>query len=289
VEAERLLLVSNNKTSALVLDALLREKPEHAIITKLARGVLDRRRSGRWSSTQENLVALQALRRYFDTFEKSTPNYTGRLWFGTAAYAEQSFFGRNNSRGQASLDWHTLAPGSIHDITLAKSGTGRMYYRVGITYAPKLTNLPPLDAGFIVRRAYTGVDDPADVKKLVDGRWKIRLGAKVVVTLETLNTAVRHNVALVDPLPAGFEIVNEHLAISERAAKVENDFSWDYQNLRDNRSEAFAMSMREGSHQLSYTVRATTPGTFIAAPAKAEEMYSPETFGRSSGEVVVVE
>jgi len=33
----------------------------------------------------------------------------------------------------------------------------------------------------------------------------------------------------------------------------------------------------------------TTPGTFLAEPAKAEEMYSPETFGRSSGQTVLVE
>ena len=49
------------------------------------------------------------------------------------------------------------------------------------------------------------------------------------------------------------------------------------------------MNLPEGTHQLSYTVRATTPGTFVAAPAKAEEMYSPETFGRSSGVTVVIE
>jgi len=35
--------------------------------------------------------------------------------------------------------------------------------------------------------------------------------------------------------------------------------------------------------------RATTPGTFIAPPAKAEEMYSPEVFGRSASDWVVVE
>lgn len=39
---------------------------------------------------------------------------------------------------------------------------------------------------------------------------------------------------------------------------------------------------------MSYTVRATTPGVFLAAPAKAEEIYTPETFGRSSGEIVEV-
>ncbi len=291
LECERLLLVSNNKTSALALDALIREKPEQDVIPKLARGVLDGRRHGRWSSTQENLVALQAIRRYFDAFEKVTPNYTGKLWFGAIAYAEQPFVGRgrSNARGLASLDWNALRPGSSHDVALAKSGAGRMYYRVGITYAPRDTNLAPLDAGFIVRRSYSALEDPADVTRLADGRWKIRLGAKVLVTLEAINTTMRYQVALVDPLPAAFETVNEALATAERADRVIGDSYWDFTNLRDNRSEAFVMHMAEGRHQFSYTVRATTPGTFVAAPAKAEEMYSPETFGRSSGQTVLVE
>jgi uncharacterized protein YfaS (alpha-2-macroglobulin family) len=36
-------------------------------------------------------------------------------------------------------------------------------------------------------------------------------------------------------------------------------------------------------------VRATTPGAFLAAPAKAEEMYSPDTFGRSTGTAIIIE
>jgi uncharacterized protein YfaS (alpha-2-macroglobulin family) len=36
-------------------------------------------------------------------------------------------------------------------------------------------------------------------------------------------------------------------------------------------------------------VRATTPGRFVAPPPKAEEMYSPEVFGRGASELVVVE
>lgn len=287
-DGERLLLVSNHKTSALALDALLREAPEHPLVIKVARGILAGRRYGRWGSTQENLVVLQALRRYFDTFEKETPNYTGKLWVGQVAYAEQAFVGRSNLRGQVSLDWNSLVPGSTHDLALAKEGAGRMYYRVGITYAPKATLVPALDAGFVVRRTYSAVDAQSDVSKLADGRWKIRLGAKVLVTVETSNTSLRSNVAVVDPLPAGFETVNEALATSERTVYAERDDYWDYTNLRDNRSEVFVTSLPEGSHRFSYTVRATTPGTFIAAPAKAEEMYSPETFGRSDGEIVEI-
>jgi uncharacterized protein YfaS (alpha-2-macroglobulin family) len=289
VESERLLLVSNHRTAALALDALIRERPQHAVITKLARGLLDGQRQGRWASTQENLVALQAIRRYFDAFEKTTPRYAGKLWLGGAAYAEQAFVGRSNARASAALGWKALAPGSTQDITLAKDGVGRMYYRVGISYAPRETNLPALDAGFIVRRSYAGIDDPSDVARLPDGRVKVRLGAKVRVTLEVLSTSRRYQVALVDPLPAGFETVNEALAVSERAAGPEKDSRWDFTNLRDERSEAFALEMGEGLRRFSYTVRAKTPGTFAAAPAKAEEMYSPETFGRSDGQTVVIE
>jgi len=289
VEAERLLLVSDVRTTALTLDALMREVPTHPLITKLARGVLDARRHGRWSSTQDNLVALRALRRYFDTYEKDTPNYTGKLWFGRAAYAEQAFVGRSTARGQARLDWTTLPPGSTHDVALVKDGPGRMYYRLGITYAPKERNLPALDAGFLVRRTYTAVDDPADVTTLADGRIRIKLGARVLVSVELLNTTRRHAVAVVDPLPAGLESINASLAIAERPVAVTADSAWDYQSLRDNRSEAFVMQLREGVHRFSYSARAITPGVFIAAPAKAEEMYSPETFGRSTGTTVVVE
>jgi uncharacterized protein YfaS (alpha-2-macroglobulin family) len=35
-------------------------------------------------------------------------------------------------------------------------------------------------------------------------------------------------------------------------------------------------------------VRATTLGEFVAAPAKAEEMYHPEVFGRSGSDRVVI-
>ncbi|MBA2544961.1 MAG: Ig-like domain-containing protein [Deltaproteobacteria bacterium] len=290
VEAERMLLVSSTKTNALVLDALIKEAPDHALITKLARGVLDGRKHGRWMSTQENMVALLAMRRYFDVYEKVAPNYTGKLWLGTASYAEQSFVGRSSARGVAQASWSTLAPGTTHDLSFVRDGSaGRMYYRVGIVYAPKQIDLPALENGFVVRRSYTAVDDPKDVIKNADGSYKIKLGAKVIVTIETLNTTTRHAVAVVDPLPAGFEAVNTALATSERPAVVASSDSWDHVNMRDNRSEAFEMELPAGSHRFSYTARATTPGRFIAAPAKAEEMYSPETFGRSTGMLVVVE
>jgi hypothetical protein len=154
--------------------------------------------------------------------------------------------------------------------------------------------VPALDAGFVVRRTYSAIDDPGDVRQLADGRWQIKLGARVRIVVEETATAARHGVALVDPLPAGLEAVNTALANAERAASDPpaantDDAAWDARVTRDDRTEAFAMEQGAGIHRASYTVRATTPGTFFAAPAKAEEMYHPETFGRSTGETVVVQ
>jgi uncharacterized protein YfaS (alpha-2-macroglobulin family) len=45
----------------------------------------------------------------------------------------------------------------------------------------------------------------------------------------------------------------------------------------------------EGVYRHSYVARATTPGRFVVPPAKAEEMYAPEVFGRGSSDWVIVE
>ncbi|HET9988986.1 MAG TPA: hypothetical protein VFQ65_10700, partial [Kofleriaceae bacterium] len=221
-----------------------------------------------------------------DTYEKDVPNFTGKLWVGDVAYAEQAFAGRTNVRATARLDWKQLAPGSAHAVAVQKTGPGRLYYRIGITYAPKRVDLPALDAGFIVRRSYEAIDHPDDVATTATG-VRIKLGARVQVVDEVVVTTRRDGVALVDPLPAGLEAVNTSLATSERAVGGSTR-SWNHVEMRDERSAAFASTLDAGAHRFAFTARATTPGTFTAAPAKAEEMYSPETFGRSAGTTVTV-
>ena len=120
--------------------------------------------------------------------------------------------------------------------------------------------------------------------------------------------ARRYHVALVDPLPAGLEAVNPALATTgtvpgsggevtpwpvARGRGVGHWWFWrpwfEHQNLRDERVEAFSSTVWAGVHTYRYVARATTPGTFVVPPPKAEEMYTPETFGRGGTDIVVVE
>ena len=71
-----------------------------------------------------------------------------------------------------------------------------------------------MDRGFTVTRAYEAVDKPEDVKQDPDGTWHVKSGASVRVRVGMVAPTRRYHVALVDPLPAGFEPVNPALAVS---------------------------------------------------------------------------
>ncbi len=103
---------------------------------------------------------------------------------------------------------------ATQDLILSKDGPGRLYYRLGLSYAPTDLDLDPLDMGFIVQRSYEAIDDPEDVVQDEDGVWHIKAGARVRVRLTMVADNRRYHVALVDPLPAGLEIVNPALAVS---------------------------------------------------------------------------
>ena len=297
-----LLLSSDRRTDAILLDALIGDDPDSDLIPKLVNGLLAHRTKGRWGNTQENVFVLLALDRYFNTYEAQTPDFVARLWLGESYAGEFEFRGRTTERQELVIPMsyvisETVAAGGTELLTLSKEGEGRLYYRLGLRYAPTDLNLDPLDMGFVVTRRYEAVDDPQDVTQDSDGVWHIKAGARVRVVISMVADNRRYHVALVDPLPAGLEIVNPALAVSQSTPVTPSQgYSWwwhwswyEHQNLRDERAEAFTPLLWDGVYEYAYIARATTPGTFVVPPAKAEEMYSPEVFGRSSSDWVIIE
>jgi uncharacterized protein YfaS (alpha-2-macroglobulin family) len=185
---------------------------------------------------------------------------------------------------------------------LQKAGTGRLYYRLGLSYAPADLKLDARDEGFVVDRVYEAVNDPGDVRRDKDGVWHIKPGAMVRVRMTMVADTNHTNMALVDALPAGFEALNPALAASPRppADKHPQDLAstslptwygstwFDHENLRDDRVEAFSSYLYGGTYDYTYVARATTLGEFTVPPARAEEIYAPEVFGRSASDRVII-
>jgi hypothetical protein len=266
-------------------------------------GLLANQTRGRWNNTQENVFILLALDRYFNTFEAQTPDFVARIWLGDTYLGESAFVGRTTERHETLLPMSYLVDnfdGQTQDLILQMEGSGRLYYRLGVRYAPTNLQLDPLDMGFVVQRTYEAVDNPADVYQAADGTWHIAAGARVRVRIDLVTNNRRYHVALVDPLPAGLEIINPALAVSGSVPQDPNSEAYrsgwwwwgtwyEHQNLRDAQAEALTSLLWEGVYSYSYVTRATTPGTFVVPPAHAEELYSPEVFGRSGSDLVVVE
>ncbi|MBD3336661.1 MAG: hypothetical protein GF355_14205 [Candidatus Eisenbacteria bacterium] len=300
-DGAHLIFHSSRRTDAVLLEALIVTRPESDLIVKLVRGLLAHRKRGRWRNTQENVWVLLAMDRYFRSYEGEPPDFLARTWLGERFAGEHLFAGRTTETHRLEIPLAELARvGRQEDLLLAKEGPGRMYYRVGMRYAPRDLLLDPADYGFGVSRIYEAVDDDRDVYHDPEGIWHIRAGARVRVRLVMTVPARRHHVALEDHLPAGFEPINPALAMTETSpadSHLQDRAGWpwrygrwfEHQNLRDDRVEAFASLLYGGEYVYSYVARATTPGRYIVPPPRAEEMYHPETFGRGAGEVVIVE
>ena len=295
------LLHSDRRVDALMLEALIADQPQSDLAPKLVEGLLAHRKAGRWSSTQENAFVLLALDRYFRAYEKVTPDFVARAWLGTKFAGEQRFVGRQTDRQHVDIPMTEVQKLGQGDLTISKEGAGRLYYRVGMRYAPADLVLPPTDQGFVLDRVYEGVDSPSDVTRDADGVWHVKAGKRVRVRVTMVAPSRRYHVALVDPLPAGLEAQNPALATTgtlpedPQEQKSQSRWWWwfrpwyEHQNLRDERVEAFTSLLWEGVYTYTYVALATTPGVFVVPPPKAEEMYHPETFGRGWGAKLIVE
>ena len=318
-------LQSDVRTDGLILDALISVHPNSDLIRKVVSGLMAAQKGGRWTNVQENAFVLLALRHYYDAFEETTPDFVAGIWLGDRFAGEHAYRGHTTERATVAIPTADLLrtgrgtdrfrAGIDSAVTLRNSGTGTLYYRLGLQTAPDDLKLTPLDRGFVVSRSFRGADKPRDVTRDADGTWHIKAGARVRVQLELVSQSAHTHVALIDPLPAGLQILNPELATTPRdldpragrsgvGSKTDGGdaadssdavpVSWyptwfDHQNLRSDRAEAFASRLQGGIYQYSYLAKATTAGSFVAPPTRAEQVYAPETFGRTGTDRVVIE
>jgi uncharacterized protein YfaS (alpha-2-macroglobulin family) len=228
---------------------------------------------------------------------------------GSKELIARAFAGRSTSTAVTSLPLDALSPpeagaaGAAQTLTFAREGQGTLFYNARLKYTPDLPPADGLDAGIQIERTYepyveNGSRPPAR---------SFKAGDLVRVTLPLRLTKERRFVAVEDPLPAGFEAVESWFASTSRdlagaqdrqqTDDPVSDDSWgewwrqggfDHIERHDDRVRLFATRLAEGRHEFSYVARATTAGVFRTAPAHAEEMYSPEVFGRTGTVVIEV-
>lgn len=189
-------------------------------------------------------------------------------------------------------------------LVIHKSGKGRLYYTLKISYSPATLKVPAADYGFQVSRNFAPpvyISDLAAVADLLylreEATWRVKKGSKVRVELKLVVFFPTTFVALCDQLPAGFEpiAVDEHptrekvlpptipSATGEPPAPTPEDAPawWAHVNLRDSRVEVIADQLSPGTYRFAYVARATMAGHFTVPPTRAEELYQPSVSGNT--------
>jgi uncharacterized protein YfaS (alpha-2-macroglobulin family) len=167
-------------------------------------------------------------------------------------------------------------------LTIANRGTAPVWRTASITGVVK-AELPAESNGYVVSRAVFHPDGTAaDLSK-------VRQTDLLVVVLKGTrkNAGLAAQALIVDLLPAGFEIQNA--APTGYYDWLKNESTADYVEARDDRYvAALGLPGGTGEFTLAYTVRAVTPGNFKYPALDVEDMYEPETYGRTAmGKLVV--
>jgi hypothetical protein len=265
---------------------LIRNGSDDRTVHRLAEGLRESQRpSGGWHSTQDNLYALGALGDY--ARREAGAEIEIEVRSGADVLASRTLTGHQVLTFSRGLD--RLVPGKVE---IQASGPAR--YAARLHLAVRDDRGKPAERGFAVTREYLDPDKD-------EPKTSFAVGDLVRVRVKVVADGDRYWVAVEDPLPAGFEAVNTRLETSRAPLGMVGDGNdgdrfrygyrrneWSYTELRDDRVLAFADRFWKGEAQLEYLARALTPGTFTAAPARAEQMYQPEISGRTAAVKVEV-
>jgi len=165
-------------------------------------------------------------------------------------------------------------------VAVANRGTAPAWRTVSITGVPR-GDLPAESSGYWAGRWIFRADgSPADLTKVRQTDLFV-----VVIKGKRTDPARAARTLVVDLLPAGFEIAT--VSLSGQSA---TSYPWlkdltdtAYTEERDDRYIA-ALDLKEGAGDftLAYVVRAVTPGQFKYPALVVEDMYEPETTGRTA-------
>ncbi|MDY6787163.1 MAG: alpha-2-macroglobulin family protein, partial [candidate division WOR-3 bacterium] len=280
-EGDKWIYFDSVKNTAAGLMALLRingkETPyAYQIITWMLR----ERKENKWRTTQSNAYALMAITEYFNTYESEEPDFTAKLLIDGIESMNRQFRGYDSNIYNYSIDESAIENDEAK-ISFVKEGSGLLYYQMMLSFVPTgKTNAE--DYGFSVKKEIIPVNE--NIKGIVKGE-------KYWVVLKINTPKDRLYVAVDDPLPAGFEIINAAFKTNENI-KTGNAYNWYYgfnhKEIYYDRFLLFADYLTKGNHEYRYLVKAKFTGDFHMPQTKVSEMYTPEVFGTTSGDIIEI-
>jgi uncharacterized protein YfaS (alpha-2-macroglobulin family) len=282
---------SNTTNQAQALRLFIDQKTNPEIIDKLLQSLLNLRRDGTWQSSYNNAQSLTALVEY-SQLQPTPPNFLATVKLDNNKLGETRFNDYQNTSFEVNIPMNKLPQGN-HNLFLQKSGKGKLHYLVAYKYRLQ-GNQPGRFNGLRVTREISKVNEEKVIQKTgmyaLDKPLTLQPGQVFDIGLELITDHPVDHVVIKDPLPAGFEAVDDSFQTATPALQAKAD-NWQlgYKTIHKDRIISYANHLEPGVYSLHYLVRSVTPGTFIWPGAEVHLQYAPEEFGRSADSTLVLE
>ncbi|MBO7708151.1 MAG: hypothetical protein J6S42_05670 [Thermoguttaceae bacterium] len=284
------------ETQAEYLSVMSREKPKDPALPMMVKYLLNNRKNATyWDSTRDTAHCLAAFTEYLNANGELKQSGTVEILVDgkvvkTESITPETVFASDHT---FVLSGEEIDAGP-HEVTIRFSGAGPLYccaYLANFTMEPFIRK-----AGLEVavdRTYWKLTEDESASETAVDARGQltqkrvhkfrrdrledgapIESGDLVEVELNIRSKNDYESILIEDRKPAGFEPTNP-------VSGYTNDPLNAYTEYRDARVSFFVHRLPQGTHTLTYRLRAETPGTVSALPAAVEGMYAPELRGNS--------
>ncbi|MFL6591023.1 MAG: alpha-2-macroglobulin family protein, partial [Chthoniobacterales bacterium] len=187
------------RENALHLMAWTLHQPASPRVDELATELFSRRSNGHWTTTQANAWSVLALSSYLRKIETGDRNASGEVRWNTI----RKPFVVSETKPLVSAQFRIEPNTGAEPVRLTKTG-GRVYTEMTAEAWPKLIEQPRQNRGYTITRHYAKLGDDGKLRAAEN----LRVGDRVLVTLDIAVPRRATYLALVDPLPSVFEAIN---------------------------------------------------------------------------------
>lgn len=270
---------STLRDNGMVLAALTQTRPDYPRLEALAAWTSQSLGDKKTLSTQEAIYGLWGLTSYLKNLGGNQPVSLKATWNNSESMTKR--FTKLIDPPQTWVLPADKLPGGQSTGLTFQAIEGNPYWTARLTYASPSIPLREENAGFTVRRSWAKEGQ----KPGESNAWKMGDIINVTVTMNV--PATRRHVLLFDPFPAGLEPLHAtRVDLANQNQRYQSPWQWE--ETRNDGMLLYSQTVQPGVYLYHYQLRAAAPGRFIQRPTYAEEMYTPEVFGRTAGDNITV-
>ncbi|MDO4586271.1 MAG: MG2 domain-containing protein [Planctomycetia bacterium] len=287
---------SEFETQAYYLKLLVNVNPQDPVAPRMVKYLLNNRKNATyWNSTRDTALCIEAFSDYIQQTDEFQPQTTVEILFDgevqkSVEITPENLFYIDNS---LVLTGEDVSSGS-HQIEIRQTGTGPIYYNA---YLENFTLEDPIAKTGLevkVERRFYRLDQDETAKVDVAGNRgqiysqrieknrrtplesfaEVQSGDLIEIELIVASKNDYESILIEDMKVAGLEAVDLQSGYNGNALNA-------YVEYRDERVCFFVEHLSQGTHSITYRLRAEQPGQFSALPTRIWGMYAPELKGNS--------